>query len=87
MNKIISFILLLSMSLEAIEHESSLSSYVRGTYHSYEINNAKSYQDDGIGGKLHYETAFSGGGFLMKRFLWGLVAMLLLLCLAMTITL
>ncbi|CAA6798708.1 MAG: Unknown protein [uncultured Sulfurovum sp.] len=52
MKKTITILALLStLTLQA-----DVNGYLRGTYHVHDIENDKKYQDDAIGGKLHYET-------------------------------
>ena len=48
--------------LEAMAGEETVvDGYVRGTYHSSDFKEDKVYQDDAIGGKIHFETASTDG--------------------------
>lgn len=71
MNKnIIIIVLFLTFGLEAIENEEMIfSGYLRGTYHTHDIEDDKKYVDDAIGGKLHFETA-SYEGFTLGASLY-----------------
>ncbi|CAA6800710.1 MAG: Unknown protein [uncultured Sulfurovum sp.] len=54
---ILGLIVLLTLGVEAVENSDyELNGYIRGTYHIHDIKNDKKYEDDAIGGKLHYET-------------------------------
>ncbi|CAA6808228.1 MAG: Unknown protein [uncultured Sulfurovum sp.] len=54
---ILSLIVLSTLGVDAIETNSyEFNGYLRGTYHTHDIKNDKKYQDDAVGGKLHFQT-------------------------------
>lgn len=59
-----SLALLSTLALQAEglnSRETEVNGYLRGTYHVHDIENDKLYEDDAIGGKLHFETpAYDG---------------------------
>ena len=62
MNKIVSLILLGAVSVNAGNLAEAFSNakvdgYLRATYQSHDIKNDAVYEDDALGGKLHFETA------------------------------
>lgn len=64
--KIMSLVLLSTLGIEAsslseLLSNTSVDGNLRTTYHTHDIKNDKIYKDDAIGGKLHFETAFSNG--------------------------
>lgn len=38
------------------KHEVEVNGYLRGTYHTHDIENDQQYQDDAVGGKLHFKS-------------------------------
>jgi hypothetical protein len=64
--QLIGLMLVTTLGLEATTlgealSQSKVDGYLRGTYQSHDIQNDKVYEDDAIGGKIHFETgAFYG---------------------------